>query len=88
MVDKIQTATFGVIAYNEQRYLPDLLEDLLRQTYSTLLTEVILVDGDSTDETRQIMERFKNQYDKEYLSIKLLHNSKHSISKKYPHHSL
>ena len=76
MVDKIQTATFGVIAYNEQRYLPDLLEDLLRQTYSKLLTEVILVDGDSTDETRQIMERFKNQYDKEYLSIKLLHNSK------------
>ena len=72
----IQTVTFGVIAYNEQRYLPDLLEDLLKQTYSKLLTEVILVDGDSTDETWQIMELFKKQHDTEYLSIKLLRNSK------------
>ena len=72
----IQTVTFGVIAYNEQRYLPDLLEDLLKQTYSRMLTEIILVDGDSTDETWQIMELFKKQHDTEYLSIKLLRNSK------------
>lgn len=76
MGDKIQTVTFGVIAYNEQIYLPDLLEDLLKQTYSKSLTEVILVDGDSTDNTRQIMETFKAQHDKEYLAIKLLHNNK------------
>ena len=76
MGDKVQTVTFGVIAYNEQRYLPDLLEDLLKQTYSRMLTEVILVDGDSNDETWQIMELFKKQHDTEYLSIRLLHNSK------------
>lgn len=76
MGDQIQTVTFGVIAYNEQQYLPDLLEDLLNQTYSKLLTEVILVDGNSTDETWQIMETFKSQHDKEYFAIKLFQNSK------------
>ena len=49
MDERVQTVTFGVIAYNEHRYLPDLLQDLLEQTYPKELIEVILVDGESTD---------------------------------------
>lgn len=50
--------SFCVIAYNEEALLPSLLEDLLRQTYSRKDTEIILVDGESGDRTRQIMEDF------------------------------
>ena len=70
------TVTFGVIAYNEHRYLPDLLEDLLKQTYSRSLIEVILVDGNSTDDTLNIMKAFQQKYKDVFLDIKVLDNPK------------
>lgn len=78
-MDKLKeckTVTFGVIAYNEQSYLPELLDDLINQTYPKNLTEVILVDGGSQDTTWKIMSSFKDKYENDYLSIKLLHNKK------------
>ena len=71
-----KTVTFGVIAYNEEKYLSDLLNDLLGQTYDKRLIEVILVDGYSTDETSQVMKEFQENYKNEYKSIKVLFNSK------------
>ncbi|MBR1796579.1 MAG: glycosyltransferase family 2 protein [Clostridiales bacterium] len=76
MGDTLTTVTFGVIAYNEHRYLPDLLSDLLKQTYPKELIEVILVDGNSTDDTWQIMQDFKEEQDRSYGTIKLLRNPK------------
>ncbi len=76
MGDSLKTVTFGVIAYNEHKYLPDLLYDLLKQTYPKELTEVILVDGDSTDDTRQIMQDFQSRWFNEYKDIKILVNNK------------
>ncbi len=76
MEDTMQTITFGIIAYNEQQYLPDLLEDLLNQTYLKEKIEVIMVDGNSSDNTWKIMEKFKDDHEKEYHKIKLLHNNK------------
>lgn len=72
----VQTVTFGVIAYNEHKYLPDLLQDLLKQSYFKNLIEVILVDGESTDDTLRIMEDFKEGYKNEYRDIKVLSNPK------------
>ena len=51
MDEKKRTVTLGIIAYNEEYYLPELLRDLLRQTYDKKLTEIILVDGKSSDNT-------------------------------------
>ena len=65
MEDTMQTITFGIIAYNEQQYLPDLLEDLLNQTYLKEKIEVIMVDGNSSDNTWKIMEKFKDDHEKE-----------------------
>ena len=76
MGDKIQTVTFGVIAYNEHKYLPDLLDDLLKQTYPKHLTEIILVDGESTDDTLEIMQKFQKEQDQNYKAVKLYENSK------------
>ena len=72
----VETVTFGIIAFNEHRYLPDVLDDLVNQTYPKKLIEVVLVDGNSTDGTWQIMESFRNRYIKEYIDIKLIHNPK------------
>ena len=74
--NECRTVTFGVIAYNEHKYLPELLQDLLVQSYPKDLTEVILVDGISTDDTKQIMESFCAEHQAEYLSIKVLDNPK------------
>lgn len=70
------TVTFGVIARNERKYLPDLLQDLRAQTYPRNLIEVILVDGCSDDETFSIMENFQQEYLKDYLDIKIYTNPK------------
>ena len=76
MREKQITVTFGVIAYNEHRYLPDLLGDLLNQTYNKEFIEVILVDGGSTDDTYEIMANFQNNHRNEYRKIMVLDNPK------------
>ena len=75
-IKMVSTVTFGVIAYNEHQYLPELLQNLLEQTYPRNLTEVILVDGQSSDDTKQIMEAFREKYLAEYRSIQVLDNPK------------
>lgn len=70
------TVTFGVIARNERKYLPDLLKDLCAQNYPSNLVEVILVDGCSDDETLSIMERFRQDHLNEYLDVKIFTNPK------------
>lgn len=70
-----RTVTFGVIARNEQIYLPELLEDLLAQTYPKELIEVILVDSSSEDETLTIMKKFQKDYAVTFLDLKILNNS-------------
>lgn len=72
---KIDTVSFCIIAYNEEKYLPNLLSNLLEQTYPKNKIEVILVDGLSNDCTKEIMNRFKNEkFD--YMKIKVLDNLK------------
>lgn len=70
------TVTFGVIAYNEHDYLPALLEDLLKQTYEKKQISVILVDGESTDDTWQIMKDFITAHNDEYKEISIQKNPK------------
>ena len=72
----LKTVTFGVIAYNEHGYLPDLLDDLMHQSYPHEFIEVILVDGESTDDTWDIMKSFSIQHIGEFLKIRLYKNPK------------
>lgn len=54
--------SFVIVAYNEEKTLPNLLDDLVKQNYPHDKIEVLLVDSMSTDETKTIMEKFaKNQ---------------------------
>lgn len=53
------TVSLCVVAYNEEKYLPNLLEDFKKQDYPLDLIEVVLIDSLSNDETKQIMNEFK-----------------------------
>lgn len=66
--------SIGVVALNEEKYLPSLFNDLKNQTYPHEKIEIILIDGMSTDNTKKIMEEFKNNND--FYKITVLDNPK------------
>ena len=63
-----------ITARNEEKYLPMLFEDILNQTYPLQNIEVVLMDSNSTDNTRKLMEEFKNN--NESLSVKIVTNER------------
>ena len=71
----MMTVSLCVVAYNEEVFLPNLLKDLLNQTYPHELIEIVLVDGKSLDRTRKIMEEFKAMNDT-FMSVQVLNNPK------------
>ena len=58
---------------NEEKYIEKFLNSLINQTYPQEYMEWILIDGDSTDRTRDIIEKYIVQKE---LPIKLLINKK------------
>lgn len=66
--------SIGIIAYNEQDYLPALLNDIRQQTYPHDHIEIVLIDSNSEDRTRRIMEEFKA--DNDFHAVQVLSNSK------------
>ena len=64
-----------IIAYNEENFLPRLLEDIKSQEYPHEYTEVVLIDGMSQDKTKAIMEAFKAE-DNGFYSVQVLDNPK------------
>ena len=69
----MMTVSLCVVAYNEEKFLPNLLRDLQEQTYPHELTEIILIDGMSSDNTKSIMRRFLND-ETSFYSIQVLDN--------------
>ncbi len=57
--------------YNEEKYIEKFITSLTKQTYPMEKTEWILADGNSTDRTVAIIERYMDEY-----PIVLLHNEK------------
>ena len=68
------TVTLGIVAHNEEEHLPDLLEDLRKQTYPHERIEVILVDSVSEDRTKPIMRSFLNECEGDFKRILILDN--------------
>ncbi|MCE9629062.1 MAG: glycosyltransferase family 2 protein [Candidatus Vogelbacteria bacterium] len=48
--------------YNEQETLPELLNKVVSLSLENWLTEIIIVNDGSTDETSQILQNFKERY--------------------------
>lgn len=67
--------SLGVVALNEQTYLPKVLDDIINQTYPHDKMEILLVDSGSTDQTLQIMHDFKESHP-EFYNVQILENKK------------
>lgn len=70
--------TLCVIAYNEEKYLPHILDDICTQDYEHSQIEVVLVDSASTDSTKLIMQRFAKEHS-DYRDVKVLDNPKRTL---------
>ena len=67
-------ASVAIIAYNEEEYINRILSDVLNQDYLKDHTEVLLIDSLSTDNTRALMQHFKDRHEREYFGIQVLEN--------------
>ncbi|MBC8214226.1 MAG: glycosyltransferase family 2 protein [Candidatus Marinimicrobia bacterium] len=56
--------------YNEEKYIGNTLNSIFLQDYPTSAFEVLVVDGNSNDRTREIISKFVNTH----KNIKLIHN--------------
>ena len=63
-----------ITAKNEEKYLPMLFKDILNQTYPLQNIEVVLMDSNSKDNTRTLMEEFKTN--NESLSVQIVTNER------------
>lgn len=72
----VETVSLCVIALNEEKFLPNLLNDLLGQTYPHDRTQIVLVDACSSDATKTIMNAFAQEHKHEYLGIVVADNPK------------
>lgn len=66
--------SIGVVALNEQKCLDSLFKDFKNQTYPHDKIEIILINSMSTDNTRNIMDNFKNNND--FYKVTILDNHK------------
>jgi len=72
------TVSFIIIAYNEEETLGTVLQDLRKQDYPHEMTEVILVDGNSADATKELMNQFAVE-NKSFKRVIVLDNPKRTL---------
>lgn len=70
--------SFAVVAYNEEKALPRLLNDIKHQDYPHSKMEILLIDSMSTDSTPDIMNSFATE-NNDFFSVKVLKNEKKLI---------
>ncbi len=70
--NEVGTPSISVIlpVRNEERFIEATLNDLLRQQYDPRRFELIVVDGESTDQTCKVVEEVA----KRHANVHLLHN--------------
>ena len=68
--------SFAIVAYNEERSLPQLLHDLENQDYPHNKIEVLLIDSMSKDSTKSIMEQFSETHSDFFRVVVLEHPEK------------
>ena len=66
----------GIVAFNEEDYLPSLLSELKEQDYPKEHTEIILIDSLSTDKTLELFKEFKEENKGDYRNIIIVSNPK------------
>lgn len=70
--------SFIIVAYNEENTLKEVFNNIKNQDYPHNLIEIILVDGMSTDKTKEIMMDFK-QHESSFSRIVIKDNPKKTL---------
>lgn len=63
-----------IVAYNEEKYINSILNDIFLQDYPISDIELILIDSMSNDDTKQLFTSFKKRNKKSFYDIKVLEN--------------
>ena len=74
--------TICVIAYNEESTLEKLLDEICCQDYEHDKMEIVLVNSNSTDRTKEIMTAFAEENDQDhggFYKIQVLNNEKQTL---------
>ena len=66
--------SFIIVAYNAEKYINNSLDSLLKQDYELKKIQVILVDSNSSDKTKKILNNFKKKHRNKFADICILDN--------------
>lgn len=69
------TVSLCIIAYNEEKSIKQLFEDIKKQNYPHDEMEIVLVDSASTDNTKAVMNSFAEE-DNGFMDVKVCDNPK------------
>lgn len=69
-----------LVTRNEQDYIESALMSYIEQSYPKNRYEVIVIDGESTDGTVDIIEEIQKKYETRDFKISILNNSKHILA--------
>ncbi len=69
-----------ISAYNEEKYLPNVFQALKKQTYPHSKIEVVLVNGMSTDHTKELLEEFQKDNSNEFYNIQVWDNPQKTLA--------
>lgn len=69
-----------IVMRNEQNYIEPSLMSFVNQTYPKDKYEIIIVDGESTDDTLNIVKRIIQEYATETFKIRIVDNPKHILA--------
>lgn len=69
-----------IVTRNEQAFIERALMSLINQTYPKDCYEIIIADGESTDDTLKIVKRLAQKYKTDTFDIRVVNNSKHILA--------
>ncbi len=72
-MEKLESVSLVVPVYNEENYIENFIDSILKQDYNFNQMELIFVDGNSTDKTKELIEKKMQSTD---ISYQLLDNEK------------
>ena len=69
-----------LVTRNEQAYIEQALMSLINQTYPKDNYEIIIIDGESTDKTLEIVQQLIKRYKTDNFDIRVINNPKHILA--------
>ena len=69
-----------LVTRNEQAYIEKAMMSLINQTYPKDKYEIVVIDGESTDDTLKTVKRLINKYRTDSFDIRIINNPKHILA--------